>query len=220
MLDRAQLKKLSLVLFSVTSILVIVLAVLVHYHSVLRLDIYLSRDLQSEGDTPERQALLYQAMYFISLFGRPMISAVLILSTGLFFWFYKYYRETVFTLLTPLAAALNFFVKIIIARPRPSESLVRVIDKQLDPSFPSGHVVFYVVFFGFLIAAMTETKRIPLILRLIIGIISLTMIILVSYSRIYLGAHWITDTTGGYLFGGILLAILLYFYFKQPTSKK
>ena len=49
-----------------------------------------------------------------------------------------------------LGAALNRLLKIIIARPRPSDSLIQVLIEYPNQSFPSGHVVFFVQFFGFL----------------------------------------------------------------------
>lgn len=205
-------KKAALVLFVLAFIGAIVLAVFVHYHSVLGLDVFLSRDLQAEGNTPERQSLLYRFLYFISLAGRPAISIILVVGSALCFWLLKYFREAFYCLLTPAAAGINFVIKIMVDRPRPSENLVQVLNRELDPSFPSGHVVFYVVFFGFIIAAMFFTPKIPRLLRLIIAVISLSMIILISFSRVYLGAHWMTDTLGGYLVGFVLLFILVYFY--------
>ena len=50
----------------------------------------------------------------------------------------------------PLAAPLWRVVKIIIARPGPTDDLVRVEHAVSGYSFPSGHVTGYVCFFGFL----------------------------------------------------------------------
>src|SRR5262249_14825949 len=45
---------------------------------------------------------------------------------------------------------LNYLLKLMIARPRPTSELVAVFRVLSSPSFPSGHVMFYVGYFGFL----------------------------------------------------------------------
>src|SRR5229473_3154010 len=47
-----------------------------------------------------------------------------------------------------VAGLLNQVVKVAIGRPRPSPALVAVTRRLTDFSFPSGHVMFYVAFFG------------------------------------------------------------------------
>lgn len=214
MLSNKALQKIGLSLLIIMAIIVAFLAVLVHYHSVFGLDVYLSRDLQARSDIMGRQSLMYNFLYFVSLFGRVFIGSIMILATATIFFALKYFREAIFILLTPIAAGINFLIKIIVDRERPTGNFVTVIDKELDPSFPSGHVVFYVVFFGFLIAAMFFTKKIPRYLRLPVVLFSALMIVAVSVSRIYLGAHWASDVIAGYLLGIILLSIYLFFYLK------
>jgi undecaprenyl-diphosphatase len=214
------LRKISLVMLIVALIMLIALAFLVHYHSIFRLDVFLSRDLQLEGDTPERRSLIFHFLVFISYFGKPVISAILVVGSALVFWLLKYYRETVFCLLTPLAAGINAAVKIIVDRPRPSQQLVQILDRELDPSFPSGHVVFYTVFFGFIFVTMFVIKKIPFWLRMIVAAICFGMIVAISISRVYLGAHWFSDILGGYLLGFALLLILLNFYLMPYIKQK
>lgn len=196
------------------AIVLVFLGILVHYHSIFGLDIYLSRDLQAEGDTKLKKDFLFQFLNFVSIFGRVLIAAIMVFATAAIFVILKYYREAIFALLTPIAAGLNFIVKIVVDRHRPTGDLVRILDKELDPSFPSGHVVFYVVFFGYLIAALLFVKKIPKIIRGIIILLSAVLIVAISFSRVYLGAHWTTDVIAGYLLGLILLSILLYFYLR------
>lgn len=209
------LKKFTLTLIFFSAILMIGLTVLVHFHPVLRFDVNLSHDLQSEGDTSFNRALLDNALAFVSFLGRTTVAVWIVLFFSLLFWILKYYWETLFCLLTPLSALLNSGLKFLINRPRPEENLVYILDHQISPSYPSGHVVFFTVFYGFLIAAMFHTKKIPRLLRGTIALISFALIVIISISRIYLGAHWLTDVIAGYLLGVILLAILLYFYFKD-----
>lgn len=214
------LPKIALGLLILAIIALVALGILVHYRSVFGLDVFLSRDIQSEGDTPERRVLILNFLLFVSFFGKAFVTAAMVFIVAAIFYLYKYYREAIFILLTPIAAGINFIVKIIVDRPRPDGSLVHVLDHELDPSFPSGHVNFYVVFFGLLIAIMLSQQKIPLWIRISVIAFSLTMIIAVSFSRIYLGAHWATDVLGGYLLGLILLMGYLYFYFKPNKSSE
>jgi undecaprenyl-diphosphatase len=213
-MNNISLKKFALVLLSLMVVALIALAIAVHYHHIFNADIFLSKDLQSEGDTPEKQTLIYQMLYYVSLFGKPVIAAVMVAIIGLMFWVYGYFRETVYILLTPLASVANTLLKIIINRPRPSASFVQILATETDPSFPSGHVVFYTVFFGFLFVALHFAKKIPATIRYVLQVLSIILIISISFSRVYLGVHWVTDTIGGYLFGGICLVLMVYYYLK------
>jgi undecaprenyl-diphosphatase len=96
---------------------------------------------------------------------------------------------------------LDLFLKYAFHRTRPTSEAVKVLQELTTPSFPSGHVVHYVVFFGFLLATMFYVPRIPKEVRIVIGAFCGFLILAVGFSRIYLGAHWATDVIGGYLVG-------------------
>jgi undecaprenyl-diphosphatase len=212
-------KRASSILLVLAFLGLIALAIIVHHHKILGLDVFLSRDLQARGSSVGRRRLIFDYFYSVSFFGGTLIAGIMVFVTALCFWLLKYYRETIFCLLTTIATAINAGIKLIVNRPRPSEPLIHVVTREMDASFPSGHVVFYTVFFGFLIAAMFYTQKIPKWLRATIAIISLVLIISISFSRVYLGAHWATDVIAGYLEGFILLFILLYFYFSRMPKR-
>jgi membrane-associated phospholipid phosphatase len=118
--------------------------------------------------------------------------------------------------ITALVAALlpplvNVLVKDWIRRPRPTIDLVQVFGVLNSYSFPSGHVMFYVGFFGFLwFLVYTLLKRSwrRTLLLIFLG----SLIALVGISRIYLGQHWPSDVLGAYLLGGLTLVAILQFY--------
>jgi membrane-associated phospholipid phosphatase len=110
-------------------------------------------------------------------------------------------------------------VKLIVGRPRPDGSFVQILQNATDPSFPSGHVVHYVVFFGFLYVVLFSLWRPGKLAKMIVSIAFFGLVGSISFSRVYLGVHWATDVIGGYLFGFSMLWILLHFYFKEKEVK-
>lgn len=76
-------------------------------------------------------------------------------------------------------------------------------------SFPSGHASLSVYFYGLLayLAARFSLLSSPLLKAMIISVGFL--VILISFSRIYLGLHYIGDIIGGFLLGGIWLAVAI-----------
>jgi undecaprenyl-diphosphatase len=127
-----------------------------------------------------------------------------------------YYSGLRWEAVTALVAAFvpglaNLLVKQLIQRPRPTGDLVDVISALDSYSFPSGHVMFYIGFLGFLyFLAFTLLK--PSWRRTLLLIFLGSLILLVGISRIYLGQHWASDILGASLLGGLTLALILQFY--------
>lgn len=106
---------------------------------------------------------------------------------------------------------LNTLVKWLIGRPRPAEPLVQVTTIVTRESFPSGHVVFFVDFFGFLLFLSFVLTQ-PGARRRILFAAFVPLIALVGVSRVYLGAHWPSDVVGAYLAGGVWLMLTIEIY--------
>ena len=153
-------------------------------------------------------------MHDISWAGYMPNSIYVVLGVILIFLILRYKKEALFALLSSLSGLVSTLVKLAVNRPRPGAPLVHVLEKTEQQSFPSGHVIFYTVFFGFIILVMYNRRTIPKAVRLVISAICLLLILLIPLSRIYLGAHWFTDVTAGALLGLICLYILGYFYLK------
>jgi membrane-associated phospholipid phosphatase len=115
-------------------------------------------------------------------------------------------RSAGFQLLSWGGALLSTMIKSSIRRPRPLPPEVRVVVAPLGgTSFPSGHVLTYVVFYGFLGFLLAEHMRDgPARNGAVAGVAGL--LALVGPSRIQQGHHWTTDVVASYLLG---LACLL-----------
>jgi membrane-associated phospholipid phosphatase len=72
-------------------------------------------------------------------------------------------------------------------------------------SFPSGHAMASMVVFGLLayFFSLATTDR---WLRRFAFVLSGALIVLIGFSRMYLGVHYLSDVIGGYLLGGVWLA--------------
>lgn len=90
---------------------------------------------------------------------------------------------------------LNLTLKNIIQRPRPIE--YRIIDEN-GYSFPSGHSMVSMAFYGFLIYLIYKNVKNKYIKVISILLLSM-LILLIGASRIYLGVHYASDVIGGFL---------------------
>ncbi len=189
----------------------LLLTVMVSLFPVSLLDREFSEEIQEH-----QNHLLDVLMKAISWPGYTPQSIFIALSVSFIFLVIKRKREAIFTTLTLLSGLISSSLKILIDRPRPTDDLVRIIEKAKYQSFPSGHVLFYVIFFGFIIILMNHLKDINRSLRITVMIISSFLIFTIPISRIYLGAHWFTDVFGSALLGILGLYALGYFYLKTP----
>ena len=90
---------------------------------------------------------------------------------------------------------LNFLLKLLFMRDRPYELMI--ID-EVGYSFPSGHAMAALGFYGFIIYLLWHfnlTKSVKIIFSMLLGV----LIILIGVSRIYLGVHYASDVLAGYM---------------------
>lgn len=123
-----------------------------------------------------------------------------------------------------LAAAGGQFadtaVKAIVHRPRPSADLVTVVRDVNSYSYPSSHVVVYVAFLGFLIVLAYLLIKAHAVLRAGLIAVLAFLVVAVGVSRIYLGAHWLSDVIGGYFLGSLWLAGAIWLYRRRANASQ
>ncbi|MCP9234730.1 phosphatase PAP2 family protein [Lewinella sp. JB7] len=174
------------------------------------MDVEFSEEVQ-EHQSPVLDAL----MKGISWFGSNVGAIISIAVATLGFWLTRRRREALFMLATVGSLPVIAAAKLIMNRQRPSADLVRVVYEAQFQSFPSGHVTFYTVFFGFLAYLMYRMRSWPTPVRIGIGAFSLLLVFTVPFSRVYLGVHWGTDVLAGFFLGLSLLIGLLVWYNKS-----
>ncbi len=125
----------------------------------------------------------------------------------------RFRLEALFILLTSSSTVLNVLVKRLIKRPRPTQELVTVVRVINEPSFPSGHVMYYTNFYGLLIYLLATNWRSGRIRNFLITIFA-ALIAFIGPSRVYLGAHWPSDVMAGYLYGGLWFGGIMALYLR------
>lgn len=103
-----------------------------------------------------------------------------------------------------LMVLLQFAVKEIVDRPRPTPDLVDLRAGYTSPSFPSGHTMSPTYLYGFLAAAALASTLSPG-LRAAAVAVAAAFLLLGGLANVYLGVHWTSDVIGGYLWALLVL---------------
>lgn len=104
-----------------------------------------------------------------------------------------------------IITVLNQLLKRILQRPRPTE--FRIVEEK-GYSFPSGHSMVSMAFYGYLIYLIYRYIKNKYVKWTLITILSI-LICLIGISRIYLGVHYTSDVLGGFLLSISYLVIYI-----------
>ncbi|MBV8205544.1 MAG: phosphatase PAP2 family protein [Acidobacteria bacterium] len=100
---------------------------------------------------------------------------------------------------------LNSAMKHAFHRPRPTPFFGYPMPST--ESFPSGHALLALCFYGAL-AALCSARVRDQSLRVSIRLAAALLVLAIGFSRIYLGVHYFSDVAGGYLAASVWLAAL------------
>jgi undecaprenyl-diphosphatase len=195
------------VVFAVSLLLYAVLALLANRYAYFGWDLSLDRWVQSIS-LPG----FFRLMKWTSAAGNGVTPFVLVVLTALILFNARLRVEAAICAIgTALGSIMDTLLKELSDRPRPASSLVQVLGHYDNESFPSGHVFFYVEFFGFLLFLSLLYLKRGLGRTIVLTMLSL-LIAMIGVSRVYLGAHWPSDVAGAYLGGGIWLWLMIATY--------
>ncbi|NHJ46491.1 MAG: phosphatase PAP2 family protein [Asgard group archaeon] len=137
----------------------------------------------------------------ITYLGDPIVYIVIF---SIAFWVFKK-RDAIISIYVLLTSSfLLFFLKVIIQKPRPN---LRLVDED-GFSTPSGHAMNSTTVYGWI---MLYFKKIWLY------VVTPILVLLICFSRVVLGVHYLGDVIIGFLIGVALLAAL---YFGIPYLLK
>lgn len=154
-------------------------------------------------------------MVAITTFGDEIFYTTML---PILYWLYDRNKALKIGIIFLLASALNDWAKHFFGRPRPDVALLSpeiqaLYEKNVphSPGFPSGHTQGSVAFWGGMAIYISNP---------FVRAASLLLILLVPYSRMYLGVHYPGCILGGYLLGiPILLLAPLLNYSEENYEK-
>lgn len=149
-----------------------------------------------------RNAPADELMTVITMTGDTVVMLVLALAIiGWLVW-HKAYRAAYAAAIAIIAAKLfEMAIKFGVQRARPSELAYSGVEIF---SFPSGHATMAAVIFGVL--AVLVSHSMGRWGRAVVYAICAVLVVLIGFSRVYLGAHWLSDVLAGLVFGAIMMA--------------
>lgn len=166
--------------------------------ALMRADV-LTEDVLAPLRTPD----LLRAAYWLTQLGNWRIVLIEILAASAL-WLARGRRFLILPLWTACLGALafNWAAKAALGRPRPLTAY------YLEPSFayPSGHSAIAAACYGFLAYAVWKTTAVPG-LRRAAPPAGAALIVLIGFSRLYLGVHYLSDVAGGFMQGGVCLTV-------------
>jgi undecaprenyl-diphosphatase len=185
----------------------------VHFYPIVPLDVAITHAFQ-QNQAP----WLRITMLAISFPGSSPLLPVLVILTTVVFWARGVRLEALFVAgLSTVSLLLNLLIKVQVGRPRPTANLVHIVEAAAGYSFPSGHVMAYIAYWGLLFSFGVILFEGRHWWRTVLLTTSAALMVLIGPSRVYLGDHWASDVLGAYLIGGVLLglAVGLYLLLKE-----
>lgn len=119
---------------------------------------------------------------------------------------------------SPLFSTLLYkLIKEILQRPRPEEALHLI--QQGGFSFPSGHAMTGLVFYGLVLYFFLSSIKNSSTRRVLLSV-GVVYIFFIGFSRIYLGVHYPSDVLAGWCLGGLQLMLILRLPVGSPGQRK
>ena len=121
------------------------------------------------------------------------------------------FRKTRLTYGVPLSIGALFVslankgIKVIVMRPRPDQAMFLI--EQGGWSFPSGHAITSMFFYGMAIWLIRRNVTDPRLADILTVLLAIPMV-LIGVSRVYLGVHYPTDVLAGWCLGVLVVVAI------------
>ncbi|WP_428645399.1 VTT domain-containing protein [Roseibium sp.] len=146
-------------------------------------------------------------MVFMTTLGDGVVVAAVSIAVAAYLFLRKAWRRgTGFAIAMAGTALFVPLFKLLLHRSRPIE-LYAGADAY---SFPSGHATLNAVLFG--ICAVLVAHDLKRWAKAAIFTVTATLVITIGFSRIYLGAHWMSDVLAGLLFGTAMVSAFAFVF--------
>lgn len=159
--------------------------------------------------------LMTTIMKMITTLGSSIVIVAGLISVAILIKDKKYFK--IFILANLLGVIINNVIKLIIHRPRPSQTMA--LAAETSYSFPSGHSMMSMIFYGLIVYYVQKFVK-KKWLRNLITIVLAIVILAVGITRIYLGVHYATDVLAAYVIGAIYLVCFIKILEKYEAKKK
>lgn len=140
---------------------------------------------------------IMQAFSFLGSVG--WVTAFCVFVIGLCFYFHRRRMAAFLAIAMIGASTLDFVLKLAFHRPRP------IAFYGISPSsfsFPSGHALGSLCFYGILAAVLADRMR-GVKPKVLVWFAASFLVAMIGLSRIYLGVHYPSDVIAGYLAGAV-----------------
>lgn len=141
----------------------------------------------------------------------PEVERVAAAVAAVVLWIARRRRAALFVVVVMAGAAgLEAAVKLAVGRSRPA--FAHPVVQAAGYSFPSGHTLAAVVTFGLVVTLV------PAGYKIFMAVAGTAAALLVSYSRIALGAHYLTDVVAAWLLGAAWLTAAAWLFPYQAAA--
>lgn len=154
-------------------------------------------------------------MIAITELGGAAGTLALIGTTSLYFAYRRYWRTLGYWLAAAgFAETLVWVLKLTLGRARPHN----IYTGTEQFSFPSGHATLSIVVYGFMAFLLANGKSVQR--KTAVTLVAAATIALISFSRLYLGVHWLSDVLGGLSVGLVWVALLSIAYMHHVKGER
>jgi membrane-associated phospholipid phosphatase len=178
-------------------------------------DNYILRYLSAEVINPSLTSFMKVVTYMASAQFIQVGYGILIL----IYLLKKNYRRSIEIFVTATSGlVVNLIMKFSFHRLRPVNPLIEPLQSF---SFPSGHATSGFIFYGLLVYLIWKTD-LPRSIKILSGIMLISLSLLIGFSRIYLRVHYPSDVAAGFCvgFAWLLLLVWLMENIKRKAKKE